>query len=117
MGLWLYVKDKEGRNVYLKRISSWERFGEFRVGWARHLGFDLNQMLGYDGFESWEGKPLRAFFDHNDNKGTLSPSEAAEILKQVQTDAPQLPEHALLFRRLVAACEVAVKEGTPIIFT
>ncbi len=117
MGLWLYVKDKEGRNVYLKRISSWKRFGEFRVGWARHLGFDLNQMLGYDGFESWEGKPLRAFFDHSDMKGELSPSEAAEILKQAQTDAPNLPELAHYFQLLMAACEAAVKEGTPIIFT
>ncbi len=117
MALWLCVKDKEGRNVYLEMFSGWRSFHAFRCAWARHLGFDLDQMEGFDGTQSWEGKPLRAFFDHNDLDGTLSPSEAAEILKQAQTDAPQLPELALLFRRLTAACEAAVKEGMPIIFT
>lgn len=117
MGLWLCVQDKEGRNVYLERISGYKLFNEFRRGWARHLGFDLGQMQGFDGSQSWEGKPLRAFFDHFDNEGTLSPSEAAEILKQAQTDAPNLPEFAHYFQLLMAACEAAVKEGTPIIFT
>ncbi len=117
MGLWLCVKDEGGRNVYLERISSWKLFHEFRCAWARHLAFDLNQMLGYDGFESWEGKPLRAFFDRSDMKGELSPSEAAEILKQAKTDAPNLPEFAHYFQLLITACEAAVKEGTPIIFT
>ncbi len=116
MGLDLLVRDKNGTEVYGEKIASYSGFREFRTAWARLLGFKLNQMSGYGGVQSWNGKPLRSFFDHSDCDGKLSCLQARQILKAARRDAPRLREFDWQFRVLIAACKKAVKHRTHIIF-
>lgn len=116
MGLDLLVRDKRGTEVYAEKIASYGGFHEFRVAWAELLGFDLTQMQGFGGWQPWDGKPLRSFFNHSDCEGKISWRAARAILRQARRDALRLPEFAWQFRVLITACEKAVKHRTPIIF-
>ncbi len=116
MGLDLLVRDGNGAEVYGEKIASYSGFHEFRVAWARFLGFELNRMQGFGGTLPWHSQPLRAFFNHSDCDGKLSGLQAREILKAARRDAPKLPEFDWQFRVLIAACKKAVKHRTHIIF-
>ncbi len=116
MGLGLLVRDRKGNEVYGEKIASYTGFHDFRVAWARLLSFDLNRMQNYGGSEPWDGKPLRSFFNHSDCDGKISWRAARAILRQARKDAPKLPDFDWQFRVLIAACDVAVKHRSPIIF-
>ena len=116
MGLALLVRDRNGAEVYAERIASYLSFHEFRLAWARLLGFDLNLMEGFGGSKLWKDEPLQPFFNHSDCEDAISWRDAQAILQQAKKDAPQLPEFNRQFRVLTAACEAAVEHRTPIIF-
>jgi hypothetical protein len=65
-------------------------FHRFREALAKHEGFDLNAMAGFDGSRSWGeiGTPLKPLLDHSDCDGDLLPEQCAQI-------APRLREVVL----------------------
>ena len=116
MGLDLLVRNGNGADVYAERIGSYYYFHEFRLAWARHLGFDLGRMEGFGGSQPWTTEPLQSFFDHSDCEETIAWQDAKAILKQARKDVPKLPEFHRQFQVLIAACQAAVEHRTPIIF-
>ena len=116
MGLALLVRDQKGAEVYAERIASYFGFHEFRIAWARHLGFDLEHMEGFGGSQPWTSEPLQPFFDHADCEDVISWRDAQAILRKAKKDAPKLNEFNRQFRVLIDACEAAVEHRTPIIF-
>ena len=116
MGLDILVRDRRGHEVYAERIGSYTNFHDFRIAWAKILGFDLEQMEGFGGFQPWKDEPLEPFFNHSDCDGVISWQDAEAILWQAKKDAPHLPQFARHFHVLIAACEAAIEQQTPIIF-
>ncbi|MBI3896432.1 MAG: hypothetical protein HY313_10935 [Acidobacteria bacterium] len=116
MGLVLLVRDHNRAEIYSERISDYSDFHAFRVAWAALLGIDLDQMDGYGGPESWEGKPLQSFFNLSDCEGKISWRAACTILRQARKDAPRLQTFNQQFAVLISACEKAIQHRTHIIF-
>ena len=116
MGQDLAVKDRRGTLVYHRWVGSYTAFHQFRVAWARHLGFDLNAMEGFGGTQPWDRQPIQSFFRHSGAEGTLSWREAEKILRQARKGAPELAGFEHQFRVLIEACEQVVEHRTPLIF-
>lgn len=117
MGLDLYV---EGHNSENSKIGSYTRFGNFRNIWAKHLGFDLYEMEGFEGDKEWTNEPLQCFFNHSDHDGYLSVKDCKEILKQAQKDYPKLKDDAhcaYSFPILIEHCKAAIKNKRRIEFS
>ena len=115
MGQDLAVKDRRGTVVYHRWVGSYTAFHEFRIAWARHLGFDLGAMRDPSAEQLWQRQPIEFFF-RQDCEGTLSWRQAEAILRQARKDAPKLPRFEHQFQVLMEACELAVKHKTPLIF-
>lgn len=101
------------------KIGSYNGFDYFRTTWAKHLGFDLQTMEGFNGNKKWTNEPLQCFFNHSDCDGYLTVSQAKEILKQAKKDYPQLKKDdqcAYSFPILIKHCKKSIKENKRIEF-
>lgn len=82
MGLDLRAGREEGR-LGTDPWPQWSYggFGQFRRRLARHIGLDLEQMHGFGGEGDWAAvaSPLRHLLDHADDRGELTPKQAAEL--------------------------------------
>ena len=113
MGLDLHIKNYYSDN---SKIGSYTGFNLFREGWAKHLGFNLREMVGFDGEKEWTNEPMQFFFNHSDCDGELSVEECKTLLKQIKKDRKDLSDFEVQFEVLVEHCKVAIKNNEPITF-
>lgn len=116
MGLDLHIDGYESEN---SKIGSYTNFNVFRNKWAKHLGFDLRDMVGFGGSLKWTYEPLQAFFNHSDCDGELSVEECKVILEQAEKDYPKLKgddQCAYSFPILIEFCKEAIARNKNIEF-
>lgn len=130
MGLDLRAGREEGR----QGTDPWPQwsylgFGQFRRRLARHIGVDLEQMYGFGGEGDWStiASPLRHLLDHADDRGELTPAQAAELAPALRRALAELAQDvdpddlAWDYDRragaeLVQLLELCVAEGLPVEF-
>ena len=109
MGLDLRVKGYYSKN---SKIGSYSGFHDFRIEWARHLGFEFEEMEGSGGTKPYTNEPLEFFFNHSDCDGSLTPEQCGVLLEQAEKDYPVLKEKsercAYSFPILIEFCREAV---------
>lgn len=115
MGLDLRVR---GYRTEDTKIGSYTGFNDFREAWAKHLGFNLNEMVGFDGDKEWTDEPLQCFFNHSDCDGELSVEECKTILAQAEKDAPALTDSQSQYSMptLIRFLKKAIEKNEPIEF-
>lgn len=116
MGLDLHVATSDGAEAFASRIGSYHGFHDFRTAWAKLLGFDLDEMDGFNGDLKWTTQPLQCFFRHSDCEGEISHEDAKSIWERALIDAPKLPDWHHKFEVLIMACAASVREQMPIVF-
>ncbi len=113
MGLNLYVK---GYSPEKSKIGSYIGFGIFRKVWAKHLGFDLNEMEGFGGDKKWTNEPIQSFFNHSDCEGEIKVEDCRKILKQALRDKDEFQGYEYEFEILIRFLEEAIKRNKPLEF-
>jgi len=116
MGLDLHIKGYETSSN--SKIGSCSGFNDFREIWAKHLGFDLKEMIGFDGEKEWTNEPMQFFFNHSDCDGELSVEECVELLAQAEKDQPHLTDGQSEYSMpiLIEYCKKAIEKNEPIRF-
>lgn len=77
---------------------SYSGFNRFRERIAQHLGFDLNEMDGYNGHRSWDeiNDDIKPLLNHSDCDGDLSSEECARVyprLREIIKEWEKIPGH------------------------
>lgn len=130
MGLDLRAGREEGR-LGTDPWPQWSYlgFGQFRRRLARHIGVDLEQMYGFGGEADWStvASPLRHLLDHADDRGELTPAQAAELAPALRRALDELEQaedpddlgwhyDRRAGAELVRLLELCVTEGVPVEF-
>lgn len=115
MGLDLRV---QGYRTQDTKIGSYMGFNDFRKAWANHLGFELEDMIGFGGDKEWTNEPLQCFFNHSDCDGELSVEECKEILAQAEKDQASLTDKQSEYSMpvLIRFCKKAIEKNEPLLF-
>jgi hypothetical protein len=65
---------------------SYSGFARFRERLAKHEGFDLDEMQGFNGLRPWSEitTALKPLLDHSDGDGELTPEECAQVAPRLR---------------------------------
>jgi hypothetical protein len=100
---------------------SYSGFHRFRFRLAERIGIKLDDMVDFGGTTSWDlvKDPLRAFFNHSDCDGSLTPQECSAIAPRIEEEVAPWDnddydkKQALL---LVAGMRAAAKHNETLLF-
>lgn len=77
--------------------GSYSRFMQFRRAIADSLGFDIDEMKGFDGQKSWEGvcsDGWKVLLYHSDCEGEISVEESKLLLSEMTSHLEKFKAHA-----------------------
>lgn len=105
-------------------------FNQFRRRLASHIGIELDSMYGFGGEGDWASvaSPLRHLLDHADDRGELTPAQAAELAPALREALEEIgqriePGYEVAWEydrkagaELVKLLELCATEGLPVEF-